>query len=111
MLAKGWDPGGVQDFQVPGSGEGALVGKELAPESGSKALLLSQTRRRQKSVLHSQENILQFRPSCQEECGDEPHSNCPAGSRYEPTRMLAHTNSLKALPYVDLSGCWFRKGK
>lgn len=85
--AKGSDPGG-----------GAFVGKELAPGSGSKGLQPSQTRRRQKFVLRSQENILQgIKAPCS---GIKPHSDCPAG------RRLAHTDS-----YVDLSCCWFRKGR
>lgn len=82
VRAKGSDPGRVQEFQVPGPGGGAFDGKELAPRSGSKGLLPSQTRRRQKFALHSQENVMQeFRRTGQEESGVEPHSSCPAGRR------------------------------
>lgn len=97
MRAKGLNPGSVGEFQDPGSGGGAFVGKEFTPGNGTEGLLAQSDQRRQKFILHSQENILQFRRPGQEESRDEPHSNCPTGRRSELARRLVPANSLEAL--------------
>lgn len=96
--------------EAPGSGGSAFVGKEFTPGNGTEGLLLSQTRGGRNSFYTPRKT------SCRSS-GALVKRN--PGMSHTPTAQLEGDVNLQGgwltltllKPCVDLSGCWFRKGK